>query len=251
MPRFAMPAWVRRSAALVVVACLAASFAGCKPKAGAACKPEAREFCSADKQALACHDGKWEEMSCRGPAGCARVGSDGVCDQSVVEEKDVCNIVNDFVCATDKKSMLVCAKNRWTFSQACLGERGCSLEQPKRVSCDNSVANVGDVCHDEDDYACSPDKKSALVCRSSKFVLANDCRGKNGCRVVGDKAAGFKVQCDDSFANIGDVCNRESAYACTPDEKQIVKCTAQRFVGEEKCKKNEKCGIRGELVGCY
>jgi hypothetical protein len=251
MTRFAMPARVRRSALLVVVACLAASFAGCAPKAGGACKREAREVCSADKQALACHDGKWEEMSCRGPAGCAKGGSEGVCDQSIVEEKDVCNVVNDFVCATDKKSMLACTKNRWAFSQACLGERGCSMDQPKKVVCDNSIANVGDVCREEDDYGCSPDKRNAIVCRSGKFVLANNCRGKNGCRVTGDKAAGFKAECDDSVAEIGDVCSREGNYSCAPDEKQIVKCTAQKFVGDEKCKKNEKCGIRGGQIGCY
>jgi len=243
-----------RSAALRLVAFLAASSfaaAGCKPKAGAACKIETKEVCIDGKQALACHDGKWEEMTCRGPNGCGKAGNEVACDQSVAEDKDVCNLVNDFVCSSDKKGMLECTKNRWTFSQSCLGERTCSMEA-KRVTCDNSLANIGDTCREEDDYACGlPDKKNAIVCRSGKFVLASNCKGKNGCKVGGDKEKGFKVECDDSIANAGDACDKEGHYSCTPDEKQIVRCIAKKYVTDDKCKKNEKCAVKGELVGCY
>lgn len=234
--------------------CLAGASAvlvgGCKPKAGASCKMEAKETCISDKQALACHDAKWEEMSCRGPAGCAKNGGEGMCDQTVVEDKDVCNLANDFVCSSDKKGMLECTKNRWSFSQSCLGERGCMMEQ-KKVTCDNSIANAADACREDDDYACTSDKKTALVCRNGKFVVASNCKGKNGCRVTGDKGAGFKVECDDSIATPGDPCDKEGHFACAPDEKQIVKCVGKKFVADDKCKKSEKCAVKGELVGCY
>lgn len=237
---------------VLFTACLAATplFAGCKPKAGASCKMETKEVCVGDKLALACHDGKWEEMPCKGPAGCAKTGNDNVCDQSVVDDKDVCNLAGDVVCQSDKKGMLECQKNRWGFAQTCLGERGCTTEG-KKVHCDNSIANLGDACREEDDYGCTPDKKSAVVCRGGKFVLSGNCRGKNACRVGGDKVAGFKVECDDSIAPIGDPCEKEGHYACTPDEKQIVKCVGKKFVADDKCKGREKCGIKGELVGCY
>ena len=47
---------------------------GCKPKAGAGCKIEMKEVCVDAKAALVCHDGKWEDMTCRGAAGCSKVG---------------------------------------------------------------------------------------------------------------------------------------------------------------------------------
>ena len=62
---------------------------------------------------------------------------------------------------------------------------------------------------------------------------------------------GFKVECDDSIANPGDACDKEGHYSCTPDEKQIVRCIAKKYVTDDKCKKNEKCAVKGELVGCY
>ena len=223
---------------------------GCKPKAGAGCKIETKEVCVDQKAALVCHDGKWEDMTCRGAAGCSKVGGEFSCDQTVAEDKDVCNLANDYVCSSDKKGMLECTKNHWTFVQSCLGERNCAMEA-KKVTCDNSIANTGDACREEDDYACSPDKKTALVCRSQKFVIASNCKGKNACRVTGDKNTGFKVECDDSIANPGDPCDKEGHYACAPDEKQIVKCVGKKFVGDDKCKKQEKCAVKGELVGCY
>lgn len=240
--------------ALLAVLCFAGASAvlvgGCKPKAGAGCKIETKEACIDDKKALACHEGKWEEMSCRGPAGCAKNGGEAACDQTVAEDKDVCNLANDYVCSGDKKGMLECARNRWSFVQSCLGDRGCTMES-KKVTCDNSIANAGDACREEEDYACSPDKKNALVCRGGKFGVASNCKGKNGCRVTGDKNAGFKVECDDSIANLGDPCDKDGHFACSPDEKQIVKCTGKKFVADDKCKKQEKCAVKGELVGCY
>jgi hypothetical protein len=245
---------MKRSLLFAVLGFLGASavlLGGCKPKAGASCKIETKEVCVSEKQALVCHDGKWEEMSCKGPNGCAKSGNESTCDQTVAEDKDVCNLVNDYVCSSDKKGMLECTKNRWSFVQSCLGDRACVMEQ-KKVTCDNSIANVGDDCREEDDYACTPDKKNALVCKGKKFGIASNCKGKNACRVTGDKATGFKVECDDSIANIGDPCDKEGHFACAPDEKQIVKCVGKKFIADDKCqKKQEKCAVKGELVGCY
>jgi len=234
--------------ALLAVACLALSSFGCKPKAGASCKSEAKEVCVGDRLALVCHDGKWDEMACRGPGGCAKNGE--ICDQTVAEEKDVCNLAGDYVCSADGKTMLECQKNKWTLYQSCFGERACTMEQ-KKVRCDNSLANLNEVCREEDDYACSIDRKTALVCRQGKFTLAGVCRTKNGCRVVGEKATGFKVECDDSIANIGDPCDKEGHFACAPDEKQIVKCVGKKFVADDKCKPRERCAVKAEMVGCY
>lgn len=235
---------------LVFLLGLAGAGIGCKPKAGGSCKIETKELCVEDKKALACHDGKWEEMSCKGPDGCSKASGEHACDQSVAEDKDVCNLVDDYVCTSDKKGMLQCTKNKWTLVQSCLGERSCVMEK-KKVTCDNSVANPGDACREEEDYACTVDKKAALACRGGKFTQASLCKGPKGCRVTGSKEAGFKVECDDSVANQGDACEKEEHFSCSADERAILKCRSKKFEIEEKCKSKEKCQIKGGQVGCY
>jgi hypothetical protein len=69
--------------------------------------------------------------------------------------------------------------------------------------------------------------------------------------VTGDKTTGFKVECDDSIANVGDPCEKEGHYSCAPDEHSIVKCSNKKFVQDDKCRSKEKCAVRGEQVGCY
>lgn len=241
---------LNRSLATLGVALVAVTLVGCKPKQGGSCKIETKEVCTDEKKALVCHDAKWEEIACKGEKGCQRNGNDSTCDQSVAGDGDRCNLVGDFVCTQDKQAMLECKGNKWTLVQGCLGERACVIEA-KKVTCDNSIANAGDGCREEDDYACSPDKKSALVCKQGKFTVASKCSGKGGCKVGGDKASGFKVECDDSIANVGDPCEKDSHYACAPDEKQIVKCVNKKFVADDKCKGREKCAVKGEQVGCY
>lgn len=240
-------------AALVM---LAVSLGACKPKVGGSCKIEAKEVCLDDNKALACHDGKWEELSCLGPEGCSKDGAEHVCDQSVAQDGDACNVVDDYVCTSDRKAMLRCTKNKWTLVQSCLGERACAMEKKKnddvaRVTCDNSIANVGDACREEENYACSLDRKLALACRKGHFVQASSCKGPKGCSVTGSKEQGFKVECDDSVAAPGDTCDKDEHFSCSADERAILKCKNRKFEVEEKCKTKEKCQIKGGQVGCY
>lgn len=223
---------------------------GCKPKAGEDCKPEAKEVCADEKQALVCHKGVWEPMICRGSRGCSKVGEGEVCDQSVAETNDVCNLEHDFVCTADKKRMLECRQGHWVAAQSCLGDRGCTADD-KKVVCDNSLANADDACNEENDFACSIDKTKALVCRGGKFVVTSQCKGKNGCRLSGDRSSGLKVDCDDSIANAGDPCDKENNFACAQDQQTILKCVGKQFVSDERCNPKQRCDIRGDVVGCY
>jgi hypothetical protein len=128
------------------------------------------------------------------------------------------------------------------------------MMEKKKVTCDNSIANLGDTCREEEDYACSPDKKTALACRGGKFVQASLCKGPKGCRVTGEGNNKFKVECDDSVAGVGDPCEKEDHYSCTADEKAILRCKGKKFEllpVEERCKPKEKCVIRNGQVGCY
>lgn len=221
------------------------------PAPGAECPIEAKEVCLGSAQALACHGGRWEPMTCRGSRGCTKRASEDSCDQSVAEENDVCNLPGDLVCTADERAMLGCRNHRWTLDQRCLGDRKCVLAAMK-VTCDNSLASVGDRCREEDDYACAlPDRTSALACRGGAFVVAAHCRGPKACRIVGDQATGVGVQCDDSIASLGEACDKAEHYSCSADGRQIVKCDGRRIVADDKCKGREKCAIRGGTVGCY
>ena len=240
---------MKREVLLIAVLLVSTVFA-CKPKAGGSCKIETKEQCIDDKKALACHDGKWEELSCKGPDGCSKATGEHVCDQSSADDKDVCNLTDDYVCTGDKKGMLQCTKNHWTQVQTCLGDRGCTMER-KKVTCDNSIAKEGDSCREEEDFACSIDKKTALKCVKGLFVQASLCKGPKGCKIGGDAKAGFKVECDDSIANSGDACEKEDHFSCSADARAILKCKNKKFDVEDKCKSKEKCEIRGGQVGYY
>lgn len=190
-------------------------------------------------------------MKCGGPEGCTKVGDEDQCAQSSVQEKDVCNLASDFTCRADGAALMTCTNNRWAFAQGCAGDRKCSIEG-KKVTCDNSLAKLDDVCREENDYACAvPDLKSALVCRGGKFVLASHCKGPKACRITGEKATGFKVECDDSIAVEGDPCDKEGHYACAADGKRILACKEKRYAGDDRCKAKEKCMVKGGMVGCY
>lgn len=235
---------------LLIAALVASSLVACKPKVGGGCKIETKEQCVDDKKALACHEGKWEELACKGPDGCSKASGEHICDQAVADDKDVCNLPDDYVCTGDKKGMLQCTKNHWTQVQSCLGDRGCAMER-KKVTCDNSIAKEGDSCREEDDFACSVDRKSALKCSKGSFVQASLCKGPKNCKIGGDQKSGFKVECDDSIANAGDACEKEEHFSCSSDQRAILKCKSRKFDIEDRCKTKEKCEIRGGQVGCY
>jgi hypothetical protein len=242
---------LKRGLFLVPLALLLGSVVvACKPQAGGSCKPEGKEACVDEKSALACHDGKWTPLTCRGQDGCFKGGGEEQCDQSTAQNGDACNLPDDYVCTADRKAMLQCSKNKWTLVQNCLGDRGC-VKDKQKVTCDNSVANVGDACREEEDYACAADGKTALACRKGQFVLASPCKGPKHCRVTSAKDAGFKVECDDSIAEDGDPCETEEHFSCSADSRAILRCRGKKFKVEEKCRSKESCQIRGGQVGCY
>ncbi|MBS2012682.1 MAG: hypothetical protein JST00_07345 [Deltaproteobacteria bacterium] len=217
--------------------------------AGGPCVTEGKEKCLSETDALACHDGAWDALTCRG--GCTKVAGEDQCTQTAVKEKEACNLRSDFTCHADGAAMMTCVDNKWTLAQRCEGDRKCKVDG-KKVVCDNSLASAGDVCREENDYACAlPEKKSALVCRQGKLVLASLCRGPKGCRIGGDAERGFKVECDDSVAMEGDTCDKEGHFSCAMDGSRILACKGGKLVADDKCKRREKCSVRGEVVGCF
>ena len=147
---------------LVFLGVAAATSAACKAKAGGECKTEAKLACEDATTALACHGGKWERETCRGPSGCAQKGSDAECDHATAENGDACSVEGDHSCTADKKAMVRCAGYRWGIVATCLGPAGCVRGHD--ASCDNSSAAVDDPCTKEGDIACTLDAKATLTC---------------------------------------------------------------------------------------
>ena len=93
----------------------------------------------------------------------------------------------------DKGKAVACQGGKFA-EVACAGPLGCNKLQDHAI-CDDSVANEGDACmaDADDEYACTPDKKRALLCKGGKFALHLECRGKGGCSLLGRS-----VSCDTS-----------------------------------------------------
>jgi hypothetical protein len=234
---------VRKLGLAVVAALLVAA---CKPKLGGKCTKDGKEACADKASALVCHDGTWSAMACRGAMGCISAGDSASCDNMNAEENDICNLDGDYACTMDKKAYLQCEKRTWKLAGSCRGQNGCQVNT-KHVKCDSSVARLDDPCmkDDEGDHACADDKKTSLVCRGAKFVLAGKCGGPQGCRLK----QGDEVDCDDSSSDIGDPCDLADHFACSKDGRALLACKAGKFTKDEDCKK-KTCKVQGDKVGC-
>jgi len=220
------------------------------PKLGQPCADEQPSTCIGERTAAACIDHVWTQMKCRGPSGCRFSGpEDAQCDQSIATESETCLLPDDVTCSPEKDRMLRCLGHAWRSAQSCGGELGCT-QTTKSVKCDNSIATLGDACLEEDDYACTFDKKHALRCGGGRFAIVSGCAGPKGCS-IDRPPEGAKVSCDDSVTPIGGPCEKDSHYACSLDSKTIVVCRSGVFVVDERCKGKQLCGVRAGNAGCY
>jgi hypothetical protein len=144
----------------------------------------------------------------------------------------------------DKKTALACRGG--TFAEvACGGALGCSKFQD-HANCDTSVAGAGQPCLGEDDeFACSADGKHASVCKAGKFEPWLECRGKNGCSMLGRG-----VSCDTSIAEKGDVCKTQGAMACAVDQKHMLVCRDGKFALYRFCRGQYGCGFKNDAPSC-
>jgi hypothetical protein len=213
---------------------LAASVVACgKKKVGGKCA-EGETSCADPTSALYCLDGKLAAMSCRGTLGCTGAPGDITCDNNAALESDGCDKEKDLACTVDKKNELRCRSNKFAIASTCRGPKGCAFEG-NTLHCDTDVAEANDVCEDEDDAACSVDKKSLLTCKTGKYIVENTCKGPKGCSVTGTE-----VHCDDDLADLNDICVKEGDYACSLDKKALLVCKSNKFAFEKK-----KCAGKG------
>ena len=227
---------------------LAMTASGCKAKLGGSCDVDGRAVCQDKAQALVCVDKKWETLACRGAKGCAETDGRSACDEDLARDGEVCNRSGD-TCGDDKKSLLHCEKNHWKLTEVCGGPKGCAISGAT-ANCDSTQAKEGDVCMRAETHACGVDKHTHLACRGGKFVAVSKCRGPKACRFVADK-----IDCDDSLGMLGDPCSASAgsgatSYACSTDERSLLKCKDGKLVTDEACKTKEKCVIEEKGAGC-
>jgi hypothetical protein len=161
---------------------------------------------------------------------------------------DKCVNNGKFTCA-DGQNALLCQTGT-LVSMPCRGPKGCTGMGPAS-QCDDDFGMVGEVCMVDstgENYACQTDMKAQLACVNGKWAVNSTCKGPGACKVVG-----LMVNCDDNFADVGDPCKSNASdanYSCTPDKKDMVVCTNNKFVKAKECHGPKGCHIEGNEVYC-
>ena len=158
-------------------------------KAGDACsaEDEGAAVCANKAGMVACHGGKYAFVPCRGTRGCVDAEGRALCDTSLAEPNDPCNDENLKACSGDGSQVLVCKQHTMQRFYLCRGAGGCASSAGK-LSCDTSVAKLGDACDKKLEgqaFSCSPDASEILVCKGGAFVHDQTCKAGQKCVVNG------------------------------------------------------------------
>ena len=245
-----------RALLLAAIALLFSQTLGCTPRpaAGEKCKYLGRYTCIHASLALYCNAGTYVPVPCRGPDGCGTPHENShessTCDDRVALENDPCPAqVHDgdtFACAPDGATALVCRGGKFVRWRACRGPKGCSTAA-RELACDITISEPGDPCSTAGAFACSVDAKRMLQCDGQTLKTKTTCGGHDGCRL---EAGGHRVECDDSIATEGDVCDTDGALACSADKSSELVCVEMRYARKRGCKRAGGCAVKGGQVLC-
>ena len=143
----------------------------------------------------------------------------------------------------DAHRELVCDDGK-LVETPCKGKGGCTTIQ-EATSCDISGNQPGDPCAkvDEGVAVCS-DEQTMLACHARKFERV-PCRGPRGCETVAGQA-----NCDQSVAEAGEACKKESAKACSGDKSRVLACREGRMVELYLCRGEGACGANSGKLAC-
>ena len=99
---------------------------------------------------------------------------------------------------------------------------------------------AGAACTTENAGVCASSTR-LLVCQSMVWVVATDCKGPDGCRLVNQA-----YECDLRGNTIGDLCpgSSEGKVRCDPDGGvTILRCRSGVLAVEFECPPSTVCGI--------
>jgi hypothetical protein len=230
-------------AALFAVAVVAALGACSKPQVGGKCTAKIG-VCVDDKSGLYCSgDGTYKAMTCNGDHGCKAEGSTIVCDNDVAAIGDGCDTPDDGACTADKKSLLQCKSEKFVLVDTCKGPGACKIGNGS-LNCDNDIADNGDPCSNEKNFACTSDKTMALQCNGGKYSPAQTCRGPKSCAIVHSKGKQTDIDCDFSVAAENDPCVVAGNESCSADKKTMFTCTGGKYTNAVACPGDRGCTVR-------
>lgn len=230
---------------------------GLKPTAGGKCVSNGKYLCTDTTTALICQGGVYATMPCHGPRGCTGIGNNSSCDDDLGQEGETCAMGvggDNLACGVDHARELICTLNKWTMARTCKGPKKCSVKHlgsTEEIDCDDSFADVGDLCKVEagdNNYGCTTDKKVEVECdaASTKFIAYQGCRGQKGCFI--DNAN--MVHCDQTAAREGDPCHPVDNHSCNEDATSELKCSPQfKWIKQKDCK-HDGCKIKSNEVYC-
>mgnify|MGYP000930302136 CR=1 FL=1 len=223
---------MKRVVTALFVGLVAVTAAACGKKPGSACKPP-ESTCFDKKTALACQGDKFVAIACNGPLGCNKFQDHANCDDTIAAENDLCMGTgeDEYACTPDKKRALVCKGGKFTRYLECRGKGGCSM-LGQQISCDTSVANLGDPCKNQGATSCTADQKQMVICRDGKFETYRYCRGAHGCFFQEESPA-----CDETLSLEGDPCGMPGRIVCSVDGQTELRCEGSRYGTSRKCKK--------------
>jgi hypothetical protein len=148
----------------------------------------------------------------------------------------------------DAHNAMACGADMTLQLVPCKGVQGCTQDKAtKKVQCDDEIADEGDGCmlSQSENWACSVDKKRALICEEGKFKLNYECRGPKACSIKHDWAKmQDTVSCDTSLQAKGDPCKKPGAFACSADFKQLLQCKDGKFDLYRYCRGATACSIK-------
>jgi hypothetical protein len=204
--------------------------------------------CTQSSSALVCDSAKWTQIPCKGARGCAHRGDADDCDDTVAAVDDRCprNPPLDYACTGDRAQALVCKDGVFALWRACRGPDGCQVVDGRNIHCDTSLGEPGDPCAQLGTYACSVDRKTMLSCDGNALATASSCRGPDGCHMQRDTR---KVDCDDSVALEGDMCDQPKRIACAVDHKAELVCTGGKYAKKRDCHRSD-CRLEGNELFC-
>lgn len=129
---------------------------------------------------------------------------------------------------------------------ACHGPRGC-IASGQTASCDMQLAEEGETClGTADTYACSLDHKKGLACRDGRWALWRTCKGPDGCTWKNKS----NVECDSTYADVGDPCTGSGNVACGTEKKSLYVCRGDKFEVYKSCRGPLGCTVKDKLADC-
>ena len=149
---------------------------------------------------------------------------------------DRCRAENQLVCVGDDRAV-ICNSGAWV-EVPCRGRRGCG-RRGDSDECDDTIAKDGDACPRTPsiDYACTPDRADAVICKNGLFALWRRCRGPDKCEVVD----GHNLHCDTRVGAPGDPCGQRGTYSCTDDHGAMLVCDGTTLTAASSCRGPDGC----------